>query len=164
MLHSTRTDVPILPQRADNPQVGMLLNAFDINLAGLYPPEANQAVSVQELLAPEEAFFAAWQGDRIVGTGAVRRMSGSNATASQPYGEVKRMFVKIAQRGEGVGQRLLQALERELRGYLTGRALLETRRDQHEALHPYQRCAHVSRSHFGGYPDNGLSRFFEKRV
>ena len=141
MFHSTRTDVPILPQRADNPQVGMLLNALDSNLAGLYPPEANHAVSVQEMLAPEEAFFAAWQGDRIVGTGAVRRMSGSDATASQPYGEVKRMFVELSQRGEGVAQR-----------------------DQHQAVHPYQRCAYVSRSHFGGYPDNGLSRFFEKRV
>ena len=142
----------------------MLLAALDTYLAGLYPPEANHLLSVQELLAQEVAFFAAWQGDRIVGTGAVRRMPGSDATAGQPYGEVKRMFVEPAQRGQGVAQRLLQALEDELRARRIGWSLLETGRDQHEAVQLYQRCGYVIRSTFGGYPDNGLSVFFEKRV
>jgi putative acetyltransferase len=163
MAHST-LDVLIQPQRADHPQVVALLGALDRYLADLYPPEANHLLSVAELLAPEVDFFAAWQEGRIVGTGAVRRMPGSAATAGQPYGEIKRMFVEPALRGQGVAYRLISALEDALRRRGIGVALLETGRDQHEAVRLYQRGGYQVRGPFGGYPDNGLSLFLEKRL
>ncbi len=161
MLHST-PDVLIQPQRADHPQVVALLDALDRYLADLYPPEANHLLSVAELLAPEVAFFAAWHGERIVGTGAVRHMPGNDATAGQPYGELKRMFAEPALRGQGIAYRLVSALEAELHAQGIGVALLETGRDQHEAVRLYQRCGYRVRGPFGGYPDNGLSLFLEK--
>jgi putative acetyltransferase len=163
MLHAT-PDVLIQPQRADHPQVVALLGALDSYLAGLYPPEANHLLSVAELLAPDVAFFAAWQRGRIVGTGAVRRMPGSGATQGQAYGELKRMFVEPALRGQGIAYRLVSTLEAELRARGIGVALLETGRDQHEAVRLYQRCGYQVRGPFGGYPDNGLSLFLEKRL
>jgi putative acetyltransferase len=42
--------------------------------------------------------------------------------------------------------------------------LLETGRDQHEAVRLYERCGFVRRGPFGCYPDNGLSLFYEKRL
>ena len=163
MLPST-PDVLIQLQRADHPQVVALLDMLDRYLASLYPPEANHLLSVAELLAPEVAFFAAWQGERIVGTGAVRHMPGSDATAGQPYGELKRMFVEPALRAQGIAYRLVLTLEAELRAHGVGVALLETGRDQPEAVRLYRRCGYQVRGPFGGYPANGLSVFLEKRL
>jgi putative acetyltransferase len=164
MLNSTSTDIVIRPERADHPQVVTLLGALDSYLAGLYAPEANHILSVAELLAPEVSFFAAWLDDRIVGTGAARRMPGEPGTAGEPYGEVKRMFVDPAMRGHRIATRLVGSLEGALTGHGLGLALLETGRDQLQAVRLYERCGYTRRGAFGGYPDNGLSLFFEKRL
>jgi putative acetyltransferase len=164
MLNSISTDIVIRPERADHPQVVTLLGALDAYLASLYAPEANHILSVAELLAPEVSFFAAWRGDGIVGTGAVRRMPGEPATAGEPYGEVKRMFVDPAVRGHRIATRLVGRLESALAEHGVGLALLETGRDQHQAIHLYERCGYTRRGAFAGYPDNGLSLFFEKHL
>jgi putative acetyltransferase len=154
----------IRPERADHPQVTALLGALDRYLGELYAPDANHILSIDELLAPEVSFFAAWQGDRIVGTGAVRCMPGGPQTDGAPYGEVKRMYVDPARRGERIAQRVLQTLEDELRQRGIALALLETGESQREAVRLYERCGYRRRGPFAGYPDNGLSLFFEKRL
>ncbi len=160
----------ICRERPDQPEVLALLDALDRYLASLYAPEANHILAASELLAPEVSFFVAREaGDdgrtrRIVGTGAVRRMAGETATEGLPYGEVKRMMVDPACRGRGIGRRLLQALEASLLEQRLRLSLLETGRDQVEAVHLYERCGYVLRAAFGGYPDNGLSAFYGKRL
>jgi putative acetyltransferase len=156
--------VEIRPERADHPQVIALLDALDRYLGELYEPEANHILSVQELLAPEVTFVAAWQGERVVGTGAVRRMPGQPDTDGRAYGEVKRMYVDPAQRGQRIGERLLTALEGSLRESGVDRALLETGEAQRAAVRLYERCGYVRRAAFGGYPDNGLSVFMQKAL
>lgn len=154
--------VTIRPERADHPEVVALLDALDRYLGELYEPEANHILSVQELLAPEVTFLVARQGERIVGTGAVRAMPAEDDTAGRAYGEVKRMYVDPAQRGQRIGERLLQQLEQTLRERGLTQALLETGEDQHAAVRLYERCGYVRRTAFGGYPDNGLSVFMQK--
>ncbi len=149
-------------ERPDHPQVVALLGRLDAYLASLYPPEANHILDVRALLAPDIDFFAAWAGDEVVGTAAVRRMPGEPATGGEPYGEVKRMMVAPGQRGAGLGGQLLATLEDALRGHGVRLALLETGADQLEAVRLYERCGYVQRAAFGGYPDNGLSRFYAK--
>jgi putative acetyltransferase len=149
-------DVTIKPERADHPQVIALLGALDRYLGELYEPEANHILSVEALLAPEVSFFAAWLGDRVVGTGAVRRMAG--------YGEIKRMYVDPALRGQRLGSRLVATLEEDLRAQGVGLARLETGEAQREAVRMYERCGYARCAAFGGYPDNGLSLFFEKAL
>lgn len=158
------TDTLIRPTRPDHPQVVALLDALDDYLASLYAPEDNHILDVQALLAPEVCFLAAWQGERIVGCGAVRRMPAEPETGGAPYGEIKRMYVDPAQRGQRLAERLLQALEDTLAADGVHRALLETGSDQHAAVRLYERCGYVRRGPFGGYPDNGLSVFYEKQV
>lgn len=157
-------DIHIRPTRPDHPQVVALLAALDDYLASLYAPEDNHILDVQALLAPEVHFLAAWQGDRIVGCGAVRRMPAEPETAGAPYGEIKRMYVDPELRGRRLAERLLQALEDGLVTEGIGQALLETGSDQHAAVRLYERCGYVRRGPFGGYPDNGLSVFYGKRV
>jgi putative acetyltransferase len=156
--------IVIRPQRPDHPQVVAALSALDAYLAALYEPEANHILSITELQAPDVHFFAAWQQERVVGTAAVRRSAGEPDTAGEPYGEVKRMYVDPALRGQRIGSRLLAALEDVLRGKGMSLALLETGADQLEAIRLYERSGYARRGPYGGYADNGLSLFFDKRL
>jgi putative acetyltransferase len=72
------------------------------------------------------------------------------------------MYVDPACRGQRIGARLLDALEHSLRARSITLALLETGRDQLEAVRLYERHGYRRRGTFGGYPDNGLSLFMEK--
>jgi len=157
-------EIVIRRESPDQPQVLALLDALDRYLESLYPPEANHILGVPALLAPEVSFFVAREGGQVVGTGAVRRLAGESATDGVPYGEVKRMMVDPARRGLGLGGRILQALEQSLRDDGVTLALLETGRDQAEAVRLYERCGYTRRAAFGGYPDNGLSAFYGKRL
>jgi putative acetyltransferase len=157
-------EILIRRERPDQPEVLVLLDALDRYLGALYPPEANHILGVEALLAADVGFFVAREGGRIVGTGAVRRRDGEAATDGAAYGEIKRMMVDPARRGRGIGARLLQALENSLREDGVTLALLETGRDQAEAVRLYERCGFTRRAAFGGYPDNGLSAFYGKRL
>lgn len=156
--------IVIRRERPDQPEVMALLAALDAYLMSLYPPEANHILDVQALLGADVAFFVARDGAQAVGTAACRRMPGEPDSDGVPYGEVKRMYVDPKQRGRGLAARLLGALEDELRADGCRLALLETGRHQHEAVALYTRCGYTRRGVFGGYPDNGLSVFYGKRL
>ena len=157
-------DIAIRPERPDHPQVAPLLDALDRYLAALYAPEDNHILGLQALLAPDVSFFAAWQGARLLGCGALRSMPHETASAGLAYGEIKRMFVDPAARGRRVGARLLAALETEAQRGGLGLLLLETGREQIEAVRLYERSGYAPRGPFGGYPDNGLSVFYGKAI
>ena len=151
-------------ERPDHPQVLALLAELDRYLASLYPPEANHILDPQALLAPEVDFCVACLGDEIVACGAARRQPGEPETGGLAYGEIKRMVTSPAHRGRGLAGRLMDALEDGLREQGITLALLETGRDQHEAVKLYERRGYVARGAFGGYPDNGLSAFYGKSL
>lgn len=156
--------IVIRPERPDHASVRRLLGELDAYLATLYEPEENHILDEQALLLPEVSFLVAEHDGRIVGCGAVRRMPAAGDTGMRPYGEIKRMMIEPAMRGQRVGQRLLESLEASLRGHGIDRALLETGGQQAAAVRLYERCGYRRRPAFGGYPDNGLSLFFEKAL
>jgi putative acetyltransferase len=155
--------IAIRPTPPDHPQVRVLIDELDAYLASLYEPEDNYLLDFEALKHPSVMFLGAWDGETVVACGAVRVMPGEPATQGEGYGEIKRMYVSPARRGLRIGQALLDALEGGLRGRRVARALLETGADQAEALRLYERCGYERRAPFGGYPDNGLSVFMEKR-
>jgi putative acetyltransferase len=161
---ATRPDLCIRSERADHPQVVPMLGALDAYLATLYAPEDNYLLDVQALLQPDVDFLVAALGSGLVGCGATRRMGAEPDTDGQPYGEIKRMFVEPAVRGQRIAEQVLAALEARLVAAGLKLATLETGRDQHEAIRLYERCGYVRRGPFGGYPDNGLSVFYQKRL
>jgi len=154
--------ITIRPERADQPEVVALLADLDRYLASLYPPEANYIMDVRELLAPDVVFLVARAGTQAVGTGAARICAGESATGGHVYGEIKRMYVDPAYRGERLGGQLLSAVEDQLRARGVLLATLETGHTQHEAIRLYERAGYTLRGPFGCYPDNGLSVFYEK--
>ena len=156
--------IVIRRESPDQPDLAALLSGLDRYLQSLYPPEANHILDLEALLAPEVTFFVARDGQQAVATGAFRRMPGSSETSGQAYGEIKRMVVDPARRGERIGARVLAALEDALRAEGYKLALLETGRHQVEAVKLYERYGYVPRAPFGGYPDNGLSVFYAKAL
>jgi putative acetyltransferase len=159
-----RERLVIRNERPDQAEVRALLGALDAYLDALYAPQDNHILGVDELLSPTVRFFVARLADRVVGCAACRHMPGENATDGQAYGEIKRMMVDEAARGQGIGTALLARLEQELHGSGSRLAVLETGAAQTQAVRLYRRSGYALRAPFGGYPDNGLSLFFEKRL
>jgi putative acetyltransferase len=157
-------DLVIRRERPDQPEVVALLDALDAYLGELYEPQANHILDVQALLAPDIAFHVARRGARVVATGALRRQAGEGGTGGAPFGEIKRMVVEPAERGRGVGERMLRSLEDVARAQGLRWTMLETGRKQVRAVQLYERCGYVPCAAFGGYPDNGLSVFYAKAL
>ena len=154
----------IRPTPPEHPQVQALIAELDAYLASLYDPEDVYIVDLEGLKLPSVTFLGAWDSDQLVGCGAVRLMPAEHETDGRPYGEIKRMMVSPARRGQRIGEQVLVALEAHLQGQGIDRALLETGPPQVEALRLYERCGYVRRGAYGGYPDNtDASVFMEKR-
>ena len=81
-----------------------------------------------------------------------------------PYGEIKRMYVAPARRGERLGVRMLETLEARLRADGYRLALLETGPEQTAAVRLYETCGYAQRGVFGLYPDSGVSVFYAKSL
>jgi putative acetyltransferase len=156
--------VGIRVTRPDAAPVRALLDELDAYLASLYAPEDNHILGIEALLAADVVFLGAWLGQTLLGCGAIRLMPGEPDTGGEPYAEIKRMMVRPAARGRRIGARLLAALEGAARERGLGLALLETGADQHEAVRLYERAGYALRGPFAGYPDNGLSRFYARRL
>ncbi len=156
-------DLLIRDERPDQAEVREMLDELDRYLGSLYEPEHNHILDVQALLEPGVRFVIARREGRALGCGAVRLMPGEADTAGERYGEIKRMFVRPACRGQRVGEKLLQELEAGLKREQVRLSLLETGDAQPEALRLYERHGYVRRAPFGGYEDNGTSLFYEKR-
>ena len=144
-------------ESVDQPDVIALIDALDAYQGALYPPESNYHLSVAELKQPN-VLFSVVRDDSgaALGCGAVVLLGG--------YGELKRMYVKPAQRGSGIAKAIIKFLEHEaaLRDCTILR--LETGIHQAEALGLYERAGYARRARYGDYPDDPLSIFMEKKI
>ena len=141
----------------DQPDVIALITELDAYQDSLYPPESRHALDLASLKQPHVLFAVARDaGGQAVGCGAI--------VLGDEFGELKRMFVSPRARGHGLARRLLALLEAEAvaRGCRT--AMLETGPYQPEALGLYAACGYQRRGPYGGYADDPLSVFMEKRL
>ena len=94
------------------PQVLALLEEHLTNMHALSPRESVHALDVSGLRAPEITFWTVWDGDDLVGCGALKQLS-------PEHGEVKSMRTPERLRRRGAGRAILThivAVARE-RGY-----------------------------------------------
>ncbi|MFZ2651823.1 MAG: GNAT family N-acetyltransferase [Burkholderiaceae bacterium] len=161
---SAEPAITISAESPDQPDIRVLLGELDSYLTALYEPEHNHILDVQALLAQHVFFVVARRERAAVGCAALRVVPGEPATLGQPYGEIKRMYVRPELRGQGIARALLARLEARLTGRGIHLALLETGGRQGEALRLYERCGYVKRAPFGGYEDNGTSVFYAKHL
>lgn len=139
----------------NQPEVVALIDLLDTYQLSLYPPESVYALDMNSLLQPNVLFAVARNIDgAAVGCGAI--------VVTPEYGEVKRMFVHPAARGQGVAQRLLGMLEAEALARGCRQFMLETGPSQPEAIGLYERLGYRVRGPYGDYRDDPLSVFMEK--
>jgi putative acetyltransferase len=142
-------------ESADKADVIALIAELDAYQDSLYPPESRHALDLAGLTRPNVLFAVARDGaGRAVGCGAV--VLGADS------GELKRMFVSPAHRGQGLARQLLARLESEAAARGCRLLRLETGPYQPDALGLYARCGYARCGPFGGYADDPLSVFMEK--
>jgi putative acetyltransferase len=137
------------------PDVFRLVEALDAYLTALYPAESNHLLSIDALCAPDIRFFVARVEGKALGCGALR-------LDPSGYGEVKRMYVDPAARGQRMGQTILMRIEEEARSVQLTRVRLETGTRQPEALGLYRSAGYRDIAPFGDYRPDALSIFMEK--
>ena len=141
------------PRAAGVPE---LISALDGYLNSLYPPTSNHFLDLDQLAQPDIRLFVARREGAPLACGALRITSG--------YGEVKRMYVAPAARGEGLGRAILARIESEAQREGLPVMRLETGNRQTEALALYRSAGYVDCGPFGEYGPDPISRFMEKRL
>ncbi len=102
----------------DERVVAMLKFHFDTNIS-VTPAGSAHVFDVERLKAPDIYFWSAWDGDRLMGTGALKRLSASE-------GEVKSMHTLQTARRSGVGSAMLERIMAEAKTMGLTRLYLET--------------------------------------
>lgn len=97
----------------------------------------------------------AYQNDVVVGCGAMKEyISGVM--------EIKRMFVPLAQRGNGIAGNVLAELEEWAQALGYNKCILETGLKQPEAIRLYEKNKYLRIPNYGQYEKVGSSVCFEK--
>ena len=99
------TDFVISKEHPRQDDIIAMVHELDMFGEALYPPEANFHLSIDALCIPEITFLAARQGRELMGIGALWVRAGVD------FGEVKRMYVRDAARGLGLGAKMLATIE-----------------------------------------------------
>ncbi|MBL8378060.1 MAG: GNAT family N-acetyltransferase [Burkholderiales bacterium] len=144
----------IEPDDLSHPAVQALLEEHLRNMYEVSPPESVHALDLEGLRRPEISFWTAWDGDLLLGCGALKVLDAR-------HGEVKSMRTPDALRRRGAGRAILAhivATARE-RGYT--RLSLET--GSMEAFAPacrlYESFGFRPCAPFGDYQEDPNSLF-----
>ena len=141
----------------DQPEVIGLIAELDAYQDTLYPAEARYALDLASLKKSNVIFVVARDGEDVaIGCGAI--------VATGSTGELKRMYVRPQNRGQGVAHSVLVELEASSLRSGCKELLLETGPFQQEALAFYKKQGYKQRGPFGAYPDHPLSVFMGKHL
>jgi ribosomal protein S18 acetylase RimI-like enzyme len=149
--------IAIAQERPDAPDAVALIAELDAHLASLYAVESRHGFSVEKLLQDGVDFFVSRSDGRPAGCGGV-------LIVGQEYAEIKRMWVRPAFRGRGLGRLMLDHLVAHARARGLTVIRLETGIHQQEAIELYERSGFRRIAPFGPYRDDPVSRCYEKRL
>ena len=149
--------ITIVTARPDSHEATELLAELDAALHEYpYPPESRHAFSVEKLVRERVAFFVASYDEQLAACGGVKLFP--------DYGEVKRMYVRPAFRGKGLGKAILNQVAEHARANDIRRLRLETGIYQVEAIGLYDRWGFRRRGPFGDYKHDPNTIYFEKEI
>lgn len=153
--HSFRIDEGGL----DDPQVAALVDYHVRAARAQTEPGSAHAMGTSGLAAPNVRFWSAWDGDVLVGIGALK-------TLSPEHAEIKSMHTAIAYRGRGVGSAMVKHIVSVAREMGICRLSLETGSwDYFKPAHAlYRRHGFVECGPFGDYKQDLNSLFFTLAV
>ncbi len=144
-------------ERPDTPDAIALILELEAELDPLYPRTSRHGYSVDKLIAQGVIFFVVRSDGAPAGCGGVQLFGAE-------YGELKRMYVRPAFRGQGIAKQLLEHLEDYTRDQQIGLLRLETGIHQHAAIGLYERMGYQRIPPFGAYREDPNSLFFEKQI
>ena len=133
------------------------IKLIQIHLAGMAensPPESIHALNVAKLKQPNITFYSAWEGDELLGCGALNELTAT-------HGEIKSMRTAEKHVRKGVARAILQHLlnEAKTRGYT--KVSLET--GSRDAFQParrlYETFGFTYCEPFDQYTDDPNSKF-----
>ncbi len=130
---------------APTDDVRTLIAALDDELGALYLPEQRHGLSLDAIFQPNLRVFLARRGAAALGCGGIALLDG--------YAEVKRMFVRPVERGQGVARAILARLEAETAAAARPLMRLESGLRQPAALRLYERAGYRRCDAFGAYRD-----------
>lgn len=149
--------VTIAIEPPNQPDVLSLIEASDVYMNALYPPEGNFAVDINALCRPEITFVVARLHGKAAGCGAIKWYEDGTA-------ELKRIFVADDARGNGIGRRIMDQLQELADGKRVERLYLETGPLNVEAVGMYRAFGFEECGPFADYPENPYSLFMTKRL
>ena len=129
------------------------------DMAGHSPPESIHALQIDGLKQPDITFWSAWEGDELVGMGALKELDTS-------HGEIKSMRTASKHLRKGIASQILQHIlvEAKKRGY--NRLSLETGTAQ--AFGParklYERHGFAYCGPFSSYREDPNSVFMTRKL
>ena len=109
----------IVPGDLEDPRVVALLNFHLASARAATQEGSAHALDLTGLRSPDISFWTLWDGDTLLGVGALRRLS-------PEHGEIKSMHTAQAQRGRGCGRAMLRHLVAVARQEGLTRLSLET--------------------------------------
>lgn len=138
----------------DHPATAALLTAHLADMHASSPPDSVYALDLSDLAKPDIAFFTAWDGDTLLGCGALR-------TLKDREGEIKSMRTDPTARGRGVAQAILSHIIVTARAAGMTRLVLETGTGtMFDAAHRlYARNGFTPCPAFGDYVVTEFNRF-----
>jgi putative acetyltransferase len=151
--------VRIIEDDLESPAVIRLLEEHLEDMHAITPPESVHALALEGLRAPEITFFAAWEGDLLLGCGAIKTLDERSA-------EIKSMRTAPEHRGRGVASRILEHLIELATRRRYRLLLLETgsMAEFEPARRLYEKYGFVERGPFGDYTTDPNSTFMEKSL
>lgn len=138
------------------PEVEALLRAGDAYALSLYPADSCYMLNLDELVADGVTVFVA-RDDAGTATGMAALVNRGDTT-----GELKRLFVDEAGRGQGVATAVMDALEASAREQGIRTLQLETGPKQLAAIALYEQRGYTHIDNFGPYVGDEFSVCMEK--
>ena len=152
--------VVIARERPDAPDARRLILELEGHLEPRYPAASRHGFSVERLIAEGVDFFVLRSDGEAAACGGILFVDDDG----EAYGEVKRMYVRPAFRGSGLGKAILERLESHALERGVTMLRLETGIHQVEAIGLYERMGFRPIGPFGPYVDDTLSIFLERRL
>lgn len=140
-------------------EIHSLLEEHLESMRQLSPPESVHALDLNKLRKPDITFWSAWDGQVLLGCGALKELSGT-------HGEIKSMRTPSARRRQGAGRAILAYIMQTARRRSYETLSLETgSAAEFEPAHRlYESVGFVRCGPFGDYTDDPNSIFMSLRL
>ncbi|MFO0783944.1 MAG: GNAT family N-acetyltransferase [Phycisphaerales bacterium] len=136
--------VQIRQTAAASPEARALFAALDADISARYPGAPVHGLQEHEYHSPSIHCFVGWLHNQPVASGVLRVLDATT-------GEVKRMYVAPALRGQGISRAMLHALEDHARALQLRTVVLETGVKQPEAIGLYESAGYLPMERYGEF-------------